>query len=100
MLKTITDLRSFLYENVYRDSWVHQEFEKAQRIIRELYGHFMEHGLVRRYGDVWLLDDKNRDWPDEKTAHRRVCDYIAGMTDRYALGVYEYLFMPKPWGDR
>jgi dGTPase len=100
MLKTITDLRSFLYENVYRDSLVHQEFEKAQRIIRELYGHFMGHGLVRRYGDVWLLDDKNRDWPDEKTAHRRVCDYIAGMTDRYALGVYEYLFMPKPWGDR
>jgi dGTPase len=100
MLQTITDLRSFLYENVYRDSLVHQEFEKAQRIIRELYGHFMGHGLVRRYGDVWLLDDKNRDWPDEKTAHRRVCDYIAGMTDRYALGVYEYLFMPKPWGDR
>jgi len=100
MLEAITDLRGFLYENVYRDSWVHQEFEKAQRIIRELYGYFMENGLVRRYGDVWLLDDKKRDWPDEQTAHRHVCDYIAGMTDRYALGVYEYLFMPKPWGDR
>ncbi|MBT8332862.1 MAG: hypothetical protein KJP19_00395, partial [Deltaproteobacteria bacterium] len=29
-----------------------------------------------------------------------VCDYIAGMTDRYALGVYAYLFLPKPWSVR
>lgn len=100
MLEAITRLRGFLYDNVYRDAWVHQEFEKAQRIIRELYGYFLENGLVRRYGDDWLFDLENGDWPDEKTGHRRVCDYIAGMTDRYALGVYEYLFLPKPWGDR
>ncbi len=100
MLEAIAGLRGFLHEKVYRDAWVHQEFEKAQRIIRELYAYFMQHGLVKRYGDAWLIDDRKRDWPDEKTAHRRVCDYIAGMTDRYALGIYEYLFMPKPWGER
>ena len=76
---------------------MHQEFEKAQRIIRELYQYFLDYGLVRRYGDEWLVDEVNSNWRDEKTAHRRVCDYIAGMTDRYALGVYGYLFLPKAW---
>jgi dGTPase len=100
MLEAITDLRTFLYESVYRYYLVHQEFEKAQRIIRELYHYFMEHGLVRQRGDEWYLDEDTINWPDEKTAHRRVCDYIAGMTDRYALGVYAYLFLPKPWSVR
>ncbi|MBT8362615.1 MAG: deoxyguanosinetriphosphate triphosphohydrolase [Deltaproteobacteria bacterium] len=100
MLVAITDLRTFLYDRVYRYYLVHQEFEKAQRIIKELYHYFMENGLVRRQGDDWYLDENTAKWPDDKTAHRRVCDYIAGMTDRYALGVYAYLFLPKPWSVR
>ena len=32
--------------------------------------------------------------------HRKVCDFIAGMTDRYAMGLYEHLFFPKPWSVR
>jgi len=100
MLDAITRLRGFLYDNVYRHYWVHQEFEKAQRIIRELYHYFLEHGLVKRRGEEWLVTEPASTWQDSKTAHRRVCDYIAGMTDRYALGVYEYLFMPKPWSVR
>jgi dGTPase len=95
MLDAITSLRSFLYDNVYRNPLVHQEFEKGQRIIRELYGYFLKNGLVRRRGDDWQADGRN--WPDEKSAHRAVCDYIAGMTDNYALAVYEHLFMPRPW---
>jgi dGTPase len=100
MLEAITELRAFLYENVYRHFWVHQEFVKAQRIIRELYRYFLDNGLVTRVGDQWLVDEQNKSWPNEKTAHRRVCDYIAGMTDRYALGIYEFLFLPKPWSVR
>ena len=100
MLEAITLLRAFLYDNVYRNSWVHNEFIKGQRIIRELYAYFMENGLVRVAGDGWLIDDQEKNWSDEKTAHRRVCDYIAGMTDRYALAVYEHLFMPNPWSVR
>ena len=100
MLEAISSLRAFLHENVYRFYRVHQEFEKAQRIIRQLYHYFMEHGLVKRYGDEWLVDKTGSDWQNEKAAHRAVCDYIAGMTDRYALGVYEYIFLPKPWSVR
>ena len=97
MLDTLTSLRSFLFENVYRYPKVHNEFEKAQRIIRELYAYCLENGLVKRHGYNWITVKKKSEWPDEKTAHRQVCDFIAGMTDRYALELYEHLFMPKPW---
>ncbi len=100
MLEAITLLRTFLYDNVYRNLLVHQEFVKGQRIIRELYTYFLDNGLVRRVGDDWRINEQDRDWPDRRTAHRRVCDYIAGMTDNYALSVYEHLFMPRPWSVR
>ncbi len=97
MLEAITNLRGFLYENVYRYPLVHKEFEKAQRIIRDLYAYFLENGLVRRRGQEWITDGKPPEWADERYAHRHVCDFIAGMTDRYALALYEHIFLPKPW---
>lgn len=97
MLQTINDLRAFLYEYVYRFHMVHNEFEKAQKIIRELYHYFLENGLVRRVGTGWEHSGDHKLWASEEIAHRKVCDYIAGMTDRYALDIYEHLFLPKPW---
>lgn len=101
MLDAITNLRGFLYENVYRYYQVHNEFEKAQRIIRDLYSYFLENGLLKRHGNSWVLEKTSKpSWPNEKTAHRQVCDFIAGMTDRYALDIYEHIFLPKPWSAR
>jgi len=97
MFEAINELRDFLYENVYRFYMVHNEFAKAQKIIRELYHYFLEYGLVRRNGMSWDHSDDHKNWDGEEVAHRRVCDYIAGMTDRYALDLYEYLFLPRPW---
>lgn len=97
MLEAVTNLRTFLYDNVYRFPQVHNEFEKAQRIIRELYEYCLDKGLVKRQGNNWNIVERSDSWPDEKTAHRQVCDFIAGMTDRYALELYNHLFMPKPW---
>jgi dGTPase len=97
MLKAITDLRTFLYENVYRFYKVHNEFEKAQRVIRDLYHYFLENGLMERNGVSWEPRREKHVWASEKIAHRRVCDFIAGMTDRYALSLYEHIFLPKPW---
>ncbi len=97
MLEAITNLRTFLYNNVYRYPKVHSEFEKAQRIIRELYAYCLEHGLVKRQGNSWSIVESSSKWSNEKAAHRQVCDFIAGMTDRYALELYNHLFMPKPW---
>jgi dGTPase len=96
MLRAITDLRMFLYENVYRYYRVHNEFEKAQRVIRDLYGYFMENGLGRFDGSRWEPEG-SKTWSDEQQAHRHVCDFIAGMTDRYAMRIYDQIFLPKAW---
>ncbi|MCF6192020.1 MAG: deoxyguanosinetriphosphate triphosphohydrolase, partial [Candidatus Hydrothermae bacterium] len=78
---------------------VHNEFEKAQRIINDLYSYFMENGLGRFEGSVWKASGAGS-WEDERCAHRQVCDFIAGMTDRYAMRIYEQVFLPKPWNAR
>ena len=96
MLRAITDLRMFLYERVYRYYKVHNEFEKAQRIIRDLYSYFMKNGIGRFNGNDWQSSGREA-WLDEDVAHRRVCDFIAGMTDRYAMRIYDHIFLPKPW---
>ncbi len=97
MLEAITNLRTFLYEHVYRYYRVHNEFEKAQRIITDLYNFLFDNGLTKRIGDRWQEFGRKVEWEDEKVAHREVCDFVAGMTDRYALGLYDHVFMPKPW---
>jgi dGTPase len=97
MLEAITDLRGFLYDNVYTYYKVHNEFVKAQRIISDLYTFFLEKGIVRLRDDRWEYGVGKESWGDEKEAHRKVCDYIAGMTDRYALSIYKHIFLPEPW---
>ncbi len=99
MLKAITDLRMFLYERVYRYYRVHNEFEKAQRIIRDLYSYFLENGLGSFDGNTWKSAGGDS-WESEGQAHRHVCDFIAGMTDRYAMRIFEQIFLPKPWNAR
>ena len=43
-----------------------------------------------------LLREEYR-YDHEISKHRQVCDFIAGMTDRYALDLYAEIFLPKPW---
>lgn len=100
MLEAITDLRTFLYDNVYTYYKVHDEFIKAQRIVRDLYNYFMENGIVRMSSGRWEEGLDKDTWNSEQEAHRRVCDYVAGMTDRYALSIYQHIFLPQPWSVR
>jgi dGTPase len=97
MNDTITELRTFLYDNVYRNCRVHNEFEKAQRIIRDLYGFFLQHEFPENSVASCLLRHPVQSVQQEQQRHRQVCDFIAGMTDRYALALYAQIFMPKPW---
>ena len=88
IMTAITDLRSFLYTNVYETHRVHDDFIKAMKVVRELYQYFLVNGLPEE-----VLG------PHSSTAgdHRAVCDFVAGMTDRYALDLYQNIFLPKPW---
>jgi len=84
----IADLRAFLYKNVYETYQVHNDFIKAMKVLRELYGYFMEHD------DHW---EPVIEYPADTSRERRVTDFVAGMTDRYALGLYPTIFLPQPW---
>jgi dGTPase len=85
----IVRLRDFLYERVYENRIVHDDFIKCSRIIKDLYTSF--------FGDPdgFLRETGRKDFYDEPAIC--VCDYISGMTDRYAFMLFERLFLPMPW---
>lgn len=95
MSKEISDamlgLRKFMFDRVYIGSEAKREEKKAQRIIRELYLHYVEkyHELPEEYLNA--ITNKSG------TIDRVVCDYIAGMTDNYAIKLFEKLFIPRSW---
>jgi dGTPase len=78
VMKSVLELREFLYQRVYYNSTAREELRKTEKIIRDLFAYVSEHpeGYVREYpaGDALVL---------------RVGDFIAGMTDRYAMALYE-----------
>jgi len=76
-------LKRFLFENLYRHYRVLRMTTKAQRIVRELF--------VAFHADARLLPpDYRRDDPIAQA--RAIADYIAGMTDRYAIGEHKRMF--------
>jgi dGTPase len=87
VLDAMLGLRQFLFDAVYENSIATVEFKKASAIltglwekVRERPGMFLDAGTVEREG----LDVATR-------------DFVAGMTDRYAVRLFEQLFIPKPW---
>jgi dGTPase len=89
VLAVVEALRDLLYERVYESEDTKQEFRKAKKILTDLYNYYLEHP-----------EDVFRDIPKDENTDKRnmVCDFIAGMTDRFALMTYERLFLPAQWG--
>jgi len=94
LFSAMTQLRSFLYENVYRSPRVHNEFVKARKILSELYGYFLENkgSLEKEMIRMEMSGCNKNGQPPERT----VCDFIASMTDRYAMSLYARIFFPSP----
>jgi dGTPase len=80
-------LRDFMFAEVYMRPGAQEDLEKATRLLRDLFQHFLDHPDE-------LPPEYHRAPGDLPT---RVADYIAGMTDRYALRTYEQLFLPRGW---
>ena len=80
------DLRQFMFDRVYLGNRARAEEVKASIVIRQLYFYFIENTLE--------LPDEFKDMLIKSGRDRVVCDYIAGMTDRYAINKFQELFIP------
>ena len=88
--QAMKDLRSFMFENVYQNPKAKSEENKAEALMETLYEYFLQNfDLVPR--EFKELVDKGD--PMEVV----VCDYVGAMTDRYAINIYESIFIPKTW---
>ncbi|HSC27052.1 MAG TPA: deoxyguanosinetriphosphate triphosphohydrolase [Vicinamibacterales bacterium] len=87
ILQATVGLRSFLFDAVYENELATAEFRKAAGILGGLWEKVRER--PERYLDRVTLESEGLD-----AAAR---DFLAGMTDRYAVNLYEELFIPKPW---
>lgn len=83
------ELRAFMFEFVYRNPVAKGEEGKAQELLRRLFDYY------RREPDK--LPPEFQDIRMEEGVERAVCDYIAGMTDVYAVECFNAAFIPKSW---
>ncbi|NUM52004.1 MAG: deoxyguanosinetriphosphate triphosphohydrolase [Candidatus Hydrogenedentes bacterium] len=80
------ELRSYLYSNLYPCEAINREIRKAKKLLKELYFRLLEQPTKES-----AAGDPN------DSVERRTVDFIAGMTDPYALELYSKLFFPESW---
>ena len=85
----LRDLRSFMFERVYRNPIAKGEESKARGMIQRLYAYYMQNPEMLPEDFLPQLSFDGME--------RTVCDYIAGMTDKYAVDKYTELFIPAGW---
>ena len=87
--QALDDLRSFMFEHVYRNPVAKGEESKAKEMLQRMYRFYFEHpeALPADFQPQLSFDGMER----------TVCDYIAGMTDHYAVDKYTEIFVPAGW---
>ena len=87
--KALNDLREFMFQNVYRNPVAKGQEVKARGMLKRMYEYYYNHpeALPDDFQPQLSLDGMER----------TVCDYIAGMTDNYAVDKYTELFIPSGW---
>jgi len=87
--KAQDELHAWMYERVYKNPIAKSQESKAKSLIEKLYGHYYKNpeNLPKEYLEILEKFGKER----------AVCDYIAGMTDGYAINLFQDLFIPKGW---
>lgn len=83
------ELKEFMFQAVYRNPVAKGEEGKAQELLRRLFEYYLS--------DTDRLPDEYQDIVVREGAERAVCDYIAGMTDPYAVECYTRAFVPEAW---
>ena len=90
--KALKDLRAFMFRNVYRNPVAKGQESKAKDMLQRLFEHYINHpeALPEDFQPQLSFDGMER----------TVCDYIAGMTDNYAVDKYTEIFIPMGWNVR
>ena len=92
ILQATNGLREFMFQEVYLNKRAKADDSKVRFIIETLYSHFTAHP------DLLPADLLRINQERGEPVERAVVDFIAGMTDRYAIKVFNDLFVPRTWG--
>ena len=87
----MADLRKFMFDNVYNDRRSEEESRKVEYMISGLFEYFMKNSGKMKNEFINLINDG-------ENTETVVCDFIACMTDRYAVKLYSDTFIPASWG--
>ena len=89
--RAMTDLRAFMFENVYLNPKAKGEEDKAVHMVEQLFDYYMKHpdDLPEQFKHALENTDISRE--------QVVCDHIAGMTDSYAVKKFQDYFVPESW---
>ena len=82
-------LRDFLFARVYRDNIAKDEEVKAKEMLAQLFAYFENNPDKLPIGYLEIVS--------KESVGRAVCDYLSGMTDRFAIELYRGLFIPEVW---
>ncbi len=82
------ELSAFMFEAVYLNEYAKKEEKKVPHIVQSLFAHFLNPDH---------LPDYMKEIAEREGKETAACDYVAGMTDHYAVACYEDLFIPKAW---
>ncbi len=88
--QALKELRAFMFENVYKNPIAKGEEVKAKAMLEQMYYYYMEHEEIMPEKHLRMM----REGEDKG---RIVCDYIAGMTDQYAITKFGEFFLPEAW---
>ena len=77
-------INDFLHTNVYNHKKLQQKRLQVEQITEKLFKYFLKN--FKKLPKDWFIQEKNED------KHRIICDYISGMTDRYAFKLYQSLY--------
>lgn len=84
-------LRDYMFENVYLNKDAKSEESKAEYVLEQLYKYYLENKNCLPEEHLKIYKDMDCELEDI------ICDYIAGTTDRYAVNLFNNIFIPKPW---
>ncbi len=87
--KALKDLRSFMFERVYRNPVAKSQESKAKDMLKRMFEYYVN--------NPWALPEDFQPQLSFDGMERTVCDYIAGMTDNYAVDKFTEIFIPMGW---